>query len=328
MKPWGSRTALALVAALGLAGMACSDREEPGAGMAGDGGTPAGGRSPAATTEPGRGACAGGPNPAIVPGQTSSLSVVSNGRGRTYLLYAPPGYDGTRPLPLVLNFHGLGSNGEEQHRYSGLVPIAEREGFLVASPDGINRAWLTNPWVNDIAFTKDLVAEISRLACVDAGRVYATGMSNGGFMSAALACAAGDVVAAVAPVAGMTGVSELCGEPVPFIEFHGTDDRIVPYEPGIVAPTGGAFAGVPALMEEYAMSTTTSVAAAGVSASSRSESCRGPSKTTATDLTFRPSGGTAESVTYDLHNTTLSLSDSRGVTGLWSGTSWSLPMGG
>lgn len=256
MKPWGSRTALALVAALGLAGMACSDREEPGAGMAGDGGMPAGGRSPAAppavTTEPGRGACAGGPNPAIVPGQTSSLSVVSNGRGRTYLLYAPPGYDGTRPLPLVLNFHGLGSNGEEQHRYSGLVPIAEREGFLVASPDGINRAWLTNPWVNDIAFTKDLVVEISRLACVDSGRVYATGMSNGGFMSAALACAAGDVVAAVAPVAGMTGVSELCGEPVPFIEFHGTDDRIVPYEPGIVAPTGGAFAGVPALMEEWA----------------------------------------------------------------------------
>jgi polyhydroxybutyrate depolymerase len=50
----------------------------------------------------------------------------------------------------------------------------------------------------------------------------------------------------------MTGASDLCGEPVPFIEFHGTDDRIVPYEAGVLAPTGGPFAGVPALMEGWA----------------------------------------------------------------------------
>lgn len=259
--------ALVLGAVLGLAMLACSDGGEPGAGVTGDASPTAGQESPvapsaspaaaptaspAAAGTPGRGVCASGLNSAIAPGKTISLSVVSSGMGRTYVLYVPPGYDGTAPLPLVLNFHGLGSNGAEQQFYSGLVPVAEREGFLVASPDGINRAWLWNPGVNDITFAKDLVAEISRLVCVDADRVYATGMSNGGFMSAALACFAGDLVAAVAPVAGMTGAGELCGEPVPFIEFHGTDDRIVPYEAGILAPTSGPFAGVPALMEGWA----------------------------------------------------------------------------
>lgn len=266
MKWWTTWTVLALVAALGLCAPACSD-QGPGNGTAGSGGTPAGqppppAPSPSAAGEPtptpgataaaGRGACAGGLDPVLTPGETSTLSVVSGGMGRTYLLYVPPGYDGTRPAPLVLNFHGLGSNGEQQHLYSGLVPIAGREGFLLASPDGINRAWLLTPGVNDIEFTRDLVAEISRLACVDPDRVYATGMSNGGFMSSALACRAGDVVAAVAPVAGLTPANDLCGEPVPLVEFHGTDDRIVPYEPGILAPTGGPFAGIPALMEGWA----------------------------------------------------------------------------
>jgi polyhydroxybutyrate depolymerase len=196
--------------------------------------------------------CSLGPAVAFPAGRTSAGSVASGGQERTFQLYVPPSYDGTREMALVLNFHGLGSNGAEQQFYSGLVPVAEREGFLVASPDGINRAWLITPGVNDITFTRDLVAAIAEFACVDLDRVYATGMSNGGFMSAALACFAGDVVAAVAPVAGMTGTSELCGEPVPFIEFHGTEDRVVPYEPGILAPTGGSFAGVPVLMEAWA----------------------------------------------------------------------------
>lgn len=254
------RFVLVLAAIAGMAAVACGDRGDPGGQAADEANTTAGQPSaaasvtsaPAASPAPARAACSVDTGPGIVPGKTSSLSLNSSGTGRTYLLYVPPGYDGSRAMPLVLNFHGLGSNGEQQHLYSGLIPIAEREGFLVASPDGINRSWLLTPGVNDIAFTRDLVAEISRLVCVDPDRVYATGMSNGGFMSAAVACGASDLVAAVAPVAGLTGVSGLCGEPVPFIEFHGTDDRIVPYEAGILAPTGGPFAGVPALMEEWA----------------------------------------------------------------------------
>ena len=212
--------------------------------------------TPAGVVSPGAGtagaACSLGPMAAFPSGRASEGAISSGEQERTFVLYVPSSYDGTRETALVLNFHGLGSNGAEQQFYSGLVPVAEREGFLVASPDGVNRAWLITPGVNDITFTRDLVAALAEFACVDLDRVYATGISNGGFMSAALACFAGDLVAAVAPVAGMTAPGSLCGEPVPFIEFHGTDDRVVPYEPGIVAPTGGSFAGVPALMEAWA----------------------------------------------------------------------------
>lgn len=206
---------------------------------------------PTPVPTPGPACVTAGPAPA--PGTTTALTLVSEGRERSYVLYVPSGYDGATALPLVLNFHGLGSNGAEQHFYAaGLAPIADREGFLIASPDGINRAWLATPGVNDITFTRDLVAAIGEVACVDPARVYATGMSNGGFMSAALACFAGDLVAAVAPVAGLTAPGALCGDPVPFIAFHGTDDRIVPYLPGTLAPTGGNYAGARALMDDWA----------------------------------------------------------------------------
>lgn len=262
--------ALVLLALVATISAGCDGDGEPGAPgsptdaeAAGAGGTttPTDAASAATTTPtegitPGGGAagaaCSLGPIAAFPAGRTSAGAITSEGRERTFQLYVPPSYDGTREIALVLNFHGLGSNGAEQQFYSGLVPVAEREGFLVVSPDGINRSWLLTPGVNDITFTRDLVAGIAEFACVDLDRVYATGISNGGFMSAALACFAGDLVAAVAPVAGMTAAGNLCGDPVPFIEFHGTDDRVVPYEPGIVAPTGGSFAGVPALMEAWA----------------------------------------------------------------------------
>src|SRR5690606_28638251 len=106
--------------------------------------------------------------------------------------------------------------------------------------------------VNDIQFTRDLVAAVSEALCIDPGAVFSTGMSNGGFMSAALACVAGDLVAAVAPVAGVLGPSANCGEPVPIVQFHGTDDAVVPYEGGTISATGGPFGGIDAIMGGWA----------------------------------------------------------------------------
>lgn len=197
-------------------------------------------------------ACTLGPAPAFPPGETTDATIVSGDRQRTYLIYVPETYDGTVSVPLVLNFHGLGSNAAQQHIYAGLVPIAEREGFIVVSPDGVNNSWLITPGVNDIQFTRDLVAGLSEALCIDPGAVFSTGMSNGGFMSAALACAAGDLVAAVAPVAGVLGPTAICGEPVPILQFHGTNDAVVPYEGGTISATGGPFGGIEPIMEDWA----------------------------------------------------------------------------
>ena len=257
------RTAFALVM-LGVAAVAvgCDGTEAPTAGTTG---TPSIEETAAPTMAPtaaptetpspalpaAGAACSLGPSGAFVAGETTSGAITSGGRERTFHLYVPSAYDGSAELPLVMNFHGLGSNGGAQHLYAGFVPIAEREGFFVVSPNGVNNSWLITPGVNDIEFARDLVASLAEEVCIDTGAVFSTGMSNGGFISAALACVAADLVAAVAPVAGVLGATANCGEPVPMLQFHGTNDFVVPYAPGIISVTGGPFAGIEAIMASW-----------------------------------------------------------------------------
>jgi polyhydroxybutyrate depolymerase len=174
---------------------------------------------------------------------------------RTYRLHVPPGYTGASFVPLVLNFHGLGSNAIQQEGYSGLVPVSDANGFILVSPDGTTNGFGQQFWNTvlyesapyDIAFTEAILDELEDELCIDTWRVYSTGMSNGGLMSTRLACSLSSRIAAVAPVAGgyypalLTAFpNEICPDtrPVPFLDFHGTSDTTVPYYGG--AGLGGA----------------------------------------------------------------------------------------
>lgn len=199
----------------------------------------------------------GQPLPAGVrAGETTSRTLQSAGRTRTYLVHVPKGYDARTPIPLVLNFHGLGSTGAQQHVYGGWVPLADREGFVVVSPNGVENSWLIAAGLDDIQFVRDLVATLGGELCLDPGLVFASGMSNGGFMSTALACRASDLIAAIAPVAGQSPPGPTCSEvPVPVVSFHGTADGVVPYEAGTInagALTGSPFEGVPSVVAKWA----------------------------------------------------------------------------
>lgn len=141
---------------------------------------------------------------------TTHIDLEFGGTTRSYEIHLPPSYDGTRPLPLVLNFHGFTSSGLDQSWNAGLC--CGRSATLD---------------VDDVGFTRAIIDDISSRACVDPSRVYATGMSNGGFFSHRLACEAADVIAAVAPVAGVLGIDEeACNpaRPIPIIHLHGTGD--------------------------------------------------------------------------------------------------------
>jgi polyhydroxybutyrate depolymerase len=176
-------------------------------------------------------------------GASTGLSVqtmTSGGVQRSYRLYLPTSYDASTPLPLVLNFHGFSSNAWQQERYSGFIDIAEREGFVLVTPDGTStpRRWyIYGKWergyVDDFAFTEDLIDEVSASICIDQARVYATGISNGAAMSSLLGCKS-DRIAAIGPVAGSPYSALLCRNagPVPVIAFHGTDDALVPFDGG------------------------------------------------------------------------------------------------
>jgi len=160
--------------------------------------------------------------------------ITSGGVSRHYLLHVPAGYRAGVPVPLVLNFHGSGSNSNQEQALTGMSAKADREGFIVVYPDGINAEWATGPKADgqrDRQFVRDLVASLESQYSIDPERIYATGISNGGGMVDRLGCALAGVIAAIAPDSGAYNFWQDChpSRPVPVLAFHGLDDQIVPY---------------------------------------------------------------------------------------------------
>src|ERR1043165_7375006 len=181
----------------------------------------------------------------LAPGDhTRSLEV--DKRNRTYIVHIPKSYDGSKPFPVVLAFHGGGSNAEQMVKFCGLNETAVKNGFIVVYPNGTGRLEKILTWnggnccgyamqqkVDDVAFTKAMLDDLGKVVKVDPKRVYATGMSNGAIVSYLLASELSDRIAAIAPVGGPMG-TETCNpkRPVPVIHFHGTDDEFAPFKGG------------------------------------------------------------------------------------------------
>jgi polyhydroxybutyrate depolymerase len=192
---------------------------------------------------------------------TKLESMQSGGIERTYRLHVPSGYDASRPTPLVLNFHGFASNAWDQEAYTRMTGQADKSGFVTVAPDGSGepRRWyiygrLEPSFVDDYAFTRELIDQLSAQLCIDPARIYATGMSNGGGMSSLLGCELNDPIAAIAPAAGSPYSMPACRgkAPMPIVAFHGTDDRTVPFEGGVAGRLGLAAAGVRENMRRWA----------------------------------------------------------------------------
>src|SRR3954454_3613204 len=162
---------------------------------------------------------------------------------RTYLVYVPKGYDPKKPAPVVLALHGAAMNGSMMVWFSGLNKKSDEAGFIVVYPSGTGTgsflAWNTGGSkgkmaegrADDVAFIGKLLDDLGTVVKVDEKRVYACGMSNGGMMCYRLAAELSDRIAAVAPVAGTIAIDESKPKrPVPVIHFHGTEDRLVPFE--------------------------------------------------------------------------------------------------
>ncbi|MEO1228631.1 MAG: PHB depolymerase family esterase [Myxococcota bacterium] len=213
----------------------------------GGAGNDAGGGADAGPTDAASPVGSAGCGTAAPAGGSRSLSF--DGRSRSYILRIPPRYDPSDPVPLVLAFHGFTSNPQAQEWLSRLTPLAEREGFVVAYPQGVVNSWnggaccgvASTTDVDDVGFAAALVEHLSSELCIDARRVYAMGFSNGGFLSHRLACERPEVFAAVGSVAGLLTVSP-CATPVPVLQIHGTDDNVVPYN-------GNALLGFPSVRE-------------------------------------------------------------------------------
>jgi polyhydroxybutyrate depolymerase len=167
---------------------------------------------------------------------------------RPYGLKVPEGYDGQRPVPLVVLLHGYTSNGSAQNAYFRLSAQADRAGFLLAYPNGTrdlmgHRFWnatdaccdFYGSGVDDVAYLDAVIDEVSGRYRVDPGRVFLVGHSNGAFMAHRYACDRAGRVAAIVTLAGMQWQDATrCGasSPVSVLHVHGRDDGTIHYEGG------------------------------------------------------------------------------------------------
>jgi polyhydroxybutyrate depolymerase len=171
-------------------------------------------------------------------------SIDVGGVSRTYVVHIPT------PLPahpgLVLWFHGHGGTGAGQTRMAHLDGPADAAGFIVVSPDGIERSWndgrSQTKGVDDVAFVKALIAEFSRRYAVDHRRIFATGFSNGAILTQYLGCALASQIAAIAPVSGYLPVDDVAtchpSRPISVLEIGGRADPIVPFDGGQIGYNG------------------------------------------------------------------------------------------
>lgn len=189
-------------------------------------------------------------------GKTALRTIVSGGVKRTYRIHVPAQDTNASPAALVLNFHGRSGTGMDQEITSGLVPLSDREGFVLVSPDGTGTpmgwsagATPTNS-VDDVRLVRDLLDSLTSELCIDSGRVYATGFSNGAFMTSRLACEMPDRITAIAAVGGVSYPSAGCNTQMPILAIHGTADKTVPMEGGTVR--AWHYAGARAAMRRWA----------------------------------------------------------------------------
>lgn len=193
----------------------------------------------------GAGACSDGlPTEPITAAGDHRRSIELDDQTREYLVHVPATLDLSRPVPLLIAFHGVPSNALFMQRISELDAVAATEGLVVAYPE----ASRSGDWnhscrdcsgagaleYDDVAFTERIIEKMSLDMQIDRGRVYATGFSQGALMAFRVGCELAHRVAAVATVAAtiLEWQATHCGHAraMPIAMIHGTEDPEFPPE--------------------------------------------------------------------------------------------------
>ncbi|GAB7354764.1 hypothetical protein MBLNU459_g5166t1 [Dothideomycetes sp. NU459] len=182
--------------------------------------------------------------PGIVPGGTSKFVNITapDGNNRSYYIRVPALYDVNKASPLIMAFHGRGETGANMESESGFSTDAWNPYGIAVYPNGINLEWQSDPdvyentHINDITFVNALLTNLSSTYCLDTGRLFASGFSNGGGFCGVAACDPGLSAncGSQVPYTVLTNnlVQTVCspGRPnVPVMEIHGDNDGTISY---------------------------------------------------------------------------------------------------
>jgi polyhydroxybutyrate depolymerase len=208
-------------------------------------------------------------NPVLlnVSNQTSG-TIVSSGQKREYLLHIPRSYDRAKAAPLVISMHAAALWPAAQMETSQWNKVADQHGFIVVYPSGTGMAPLPflpslPVWpmkseagrTANVRFISELIDALEAAYDIDPTRIYVNGLSNGGGMAFVLSCTLSQRIAAVGTVAAAQELPwSWCQDsrPVPMIAFHGTADRVVPYNGGSSPLSPIVFPSVPAWTAAWA----------------------------------------------------------------------------
>jgi polyhydroxybutyrate depolymerase len=186
-------------------------------------------------------------------GALSKATLEVNGETYTYRLYLPKHL--AKDAPLVMVLHGSGQNGEQIRSETGygFERLADQHGFGVVYPSGKSFDWndcsktgdflVNGRELDDVAYLNTLTDTLVAAHGFSKQRVFATGVSAGGFMSLRLALEAPERFRAVAAVsANVPAADNFKCKPVAqgasVLLMNGTADTIVPYRGGEVALWG------------------------------------------------------------------------------------------
>jgi len=178
------------------------------------------------------------------------LVVQHDGIERTFGVHVPLVHDNDIPAPVLMNLHSLLLGGPSLRNafstMSNQTVKSETAGFIVIEADGTPHpsdfgidaySWnageaCCNPQeargIDDVDFVVSVLEQMLETLCIDRRRVYASGMSNGGYMSHRLACEVPGYFAAIAPVVGSFSPELTCStvRGMPVLQISGSLDNL------------------------------------------------------------------------------------------------------
>jgi len=180
--------------------------------------------------------------------QAQERGITHKEEKRRYIVYTPKSYvsNPDKKYPLVLNFHGGGMTMREQMLYTQMNKAADQFDFIVVYPQGLGNVGKQD-WnvgfgtsyqdgTDDVGFTDRLLNQLEMNLRIDSSRIYATGLSRGGFFAQRLAAELSHRIAAIASVGASLPVpveknQVARGEkkPVGVMIAMGTADQVVTY---------------------------------------------------------------------------------------------------
>lgn len=189
---------------------------------------------------------------ADMPAGLIPVVIPADGVMREFFVHIPPilqeSINAGQPppsLPMVMVFHGGLGLASRMDTMAGFDPIADREGFITVYPQAINRHWHDGRNIegqdkyDDVAFVNAIIDYMQRRYRIDHQRVYACGISNGGFFCQYLALHMPDKLAAIASVAAtlpsIVASARPALKPMSVLFILGMNDPLMPFKGGPLA---------------------------------------------------------------------------------------------